>query len=1101
MANTVVGFTINIDGINTVQQLNDAIKQTKKELNGIAVGTEEYANKSRDLANLVKEQKKVRDAQKDLNKEIQSTAKDIGAYDQLSAKLQKIRKDYKNMAAAGQDNTEEAKALKNEIQRLDTQLKNIDGSVGQFQRNVGNYPKGIGRIIKQLEGVVPQLQGITSQLQKTDGSLSLFGKALIGGFLAFQAGKYIVRAIEELNKLSEEFIATSNTIQEFSNLSGQALEDTAVQVTALATTFDTDAESISRAASSLAMSLGIGFNEALGMVEEGLLNSTVSAEEFLSTVEETPEIIDDLIGKTSDYAGAQRQVLEANKELAKAQADLAKEFGSVGQGLEAFGTRLKAGLIAALVTLLKIFKPVGAAFASLGAAFARLIGYTEESKEGFSFLQGALNTLLVPFRLIGFVLEKVVQGITLLIDGFTYLRKEVPIVGKVFDGIAFVMNGLSEVFNNLPFVFAGVVAALKQLGTNIANFFKTTAIDADIFANQVANSFGGNFDAYIERRRKDRDALLAESKTVGQAFSEAFNKAKQEADEKAAAEERRLAKIEADKAKVQQKQIDSEALAERRKAQAEAYKKLLEDRRKFLDEERKFIDQQLAIQVKLQERANELLIKGIVDVQERAIREERAALQKRIASAENDLQKLVELAQAREDEAIKLFGLNAKETIKIREDAAKQIAQAEAVLNDIRVRETLATEEKIKSIQDKFIAEQTKQRTAQFNERLKTIKDFADSEAMFLEEQRVRDLISEQDYQEQLLQLTLNRIDAEIEAQKAQLALNKQLAEQGIQIAEGENEAIARSINQLNLDRFKAEKSFTDFSKSESDKRQQQIEDELQKERDARVKVVEKIAETFAQVSDLFSQVFDVASELRLKRIEQEEQANQAGIDRANERIQNTTGLEREFYENQLSEYQQNLEKFGKLRENEARKQAIKDKAIAAGESIINTALAVTKALASAPPPINVGLAIAAGAAGAVQTGVILAQPFAQGGRVGGGNIPRQPNGDNVLATVKTGEVVLTERQQSMLGGSGVFRAIGVKGFASGGVVGAPTSILNQTTEGLADAKDRANSVNAAINAINARFDRIEVVWTPNSQLGQDNGLKDRKEIKNNTQF
>jgi len=1100
MANTVVGFTINIDGINTVNDLNAAIKQTKKELSEIAVGTQEYADKSKELANLTKEQKKVRDAQKDLNKELLATSKDIGAYDQLSAKLQKIRKDYKNMAAAGDENTKEAKALKLEIQDLDTQLKKIDGSVGQFQRNVGNYPKGIGRIIKQLEGVVPQLQGITSQLTKTDGSLSMFGKALIGGFLAFQAGKYIVQAIQELNKLSEEFIKTSNTVQEFSDLSGQALEDTAVDVTALATTFGTDAESISRAAASLANSLGIGFSEALGMVEEGLLNGTVGAEDFLSTIAETPEVINDLIGKTSQYAGAQKQVLEANKELARAQAALVKEFSGTGQALEAFGTNLKAGLINGLVELLKVFKPVGAAFASIGAAFSRLVGTAKEGTESFNFMQAVINTLLAPLKILSFVLTLIGNGITALIDGFTYLRTEVPIVGKIFDGIAFVIKGLSDAFNNLPFIFAGVIASLKQLGINFVNFFKVLALDAQIFGNQIKEFFGANVDAAINELKRRRDSIKDEGKTIGQAFSDGFNGAKKEADEKAAAEERRIAQVEADKAKAQRGKIDAEALVERRKAQQEAYKKLAEDRAKFLAEERKFIDQQLAIQVKLQERANELLIKGIADTQARAIAEEERALAKRLEAGEKDLEKLVELNQAREDEAVKLFGLNAAQTIKIREDAARQIAQAEATLNDIRVRETELTESKILDIQEKFIDEATKKRSEQYANSLKALNEAADSEAMFLEEQRVRGLIDEQDYQEQLLQLTLNRIDAEIAAAKAQIALNKQLAEQGVKIAEGENEAIAKSIQALNMERFKAEKDYTKFVGDELTKRTAAEEKSMQDLRDQRVKDAEKIAEIFGQVSELFSQVFDVAAERRAARLDKEEASNQQAIDATNERIQNTTGLEREFYEQQLTEYNKNLEAFGKIRENEAKKQAAKDKAIAVGESIINTAVAITKALALGPP-FSIPAVIAAGAIGAVQTGIILAQPFAKGGLVGAGNMPARSNGDNVLATVKTGEVVLTETQQRKLGGPSVFSAIGVPGFATGGRVGPPTSILNQTTEGLADAKERANSVNEAISAINARFDRIEVVWTPNSQLGQDKGLKDEKEIKNIANF
>lgn len=71
--------------------------------------------------------------------------------------------------------------------------------------------------------------------------------------------------------------------------------------------------------------------------------------------------------------------------------------------------------------------------------------------------------------------------------------------------------------------------------------------------------------------------------------------------------------------------------------------------------------------------------------------------------------------------------------------------------------------------------------------------------------------------------------------------------------------------------------------------------------------------------------------------------------------------------------------------------------------------------------------------------------PFATGGLVTGGVPIKRSNGDNVLATLKKGEVVLNESQQRALGGAAMFRHIGVPGFASGGLVGANTATLQRT--------------------------------------------------------
>lgn len=70
--------------------------------------------------------------------------------------------------------------------------------------------------------------------------------------------------------------------------------------------------------------------------------------------------------------------------------------------------------------------------------------------------------------------------------------------------------------------------------------------------------------------------------------------------------------------------------------------------------------------------------------------------------------------------------------------------------------------------------------------------------------------------------------------------------------------------------------------------------------------------------------------------------------------------------------------------------------------------------------------------------------PFAKGGIVkkGMGYPIRRNNGDNILATVRTGEVFLNKEQQAALGGDAVFRAIGVPGFAGGGLVGSSSTTV-----------------------------------------------------------
>ncbi len=115
-------------------------------------------------------------------------------------------------------------------------------------------------------------------------------------------------------------------------------------------------------------------------------------------------------------------------------------------------------------------------------------------------------------------------------------------------------------------------------------------------------------------------------------------------------------------------------------------------------------------------------------------------------------------------------------------------------------------------------------------------------------------------------------------------------------------------------------------------------------------------------------------------------------------------------------------------------------------QTLINGAAGEVKLWVDPGFPAAIPLAIALGAETLAQVAFIASQnpSYATGGKVqklGDGkitaqqNIPVQHNGDDVLATVKRGEVILNEKQQKALGGDKIFQRIGVPGFGTGGYV------------------------------------------------------------------
>lgn len=103
-------------------------------------------------------------------------------------------------------------------------------------------------------------------------------------------------------------------------------------------------------------------------------------------------------------------------------------------------------------------------------------------------------------------------------------------------------------------------------------------------------------------------------------------------------------------------------------------------------------------------------------------------------------------------------------------------------------------------------------------------------------------------------------------------------------------------------------------------------------------------------------------------------------------------------------------------------------KAAALANHAVNVPAAISKALSSAPPPFNFALAALVGTAMAVQGARIAAQrppAFQDGGIVPGSSF----SGDNVLARVNSGELILNRAQQNsvaaqMLGNEGLMGEI-----------------------------------------------------------------------------
>jgi hypothetical protein len=215
------------------------------------------------------------------------------------------------------------------------------------------------------------------------------------------------------------------------------------------------------------------------------------------------------------------------------------------------------------------------------------------------------------------------------------------------------------------------------------------------------------------------------------------------------------------------------------------------------------------------------------------------------------------------------------------------------------------------------------------------------------------------------------------------------------------------------------------------------------------------------------SQISAIAAQAEQQQFDDAIQGRQNNIDALNEDLQSATGLQKKFLEQQVEQEVQAQNAIAKQAEKARKEQAEAQKAIAIIQAIIGTAVAVTNALGSAPPPASFILAAAAGVAGAVQIATIAAQKFAQGGIVNG---PSHKNG-GVPFTVGGRPGFEAE------GGEAIINKNSVP-FQNGGLLGAPISApVSPASSG---AQQNFDATLAAFNqqtvAINNRIDRIQVV-------------------------
>jgi hypothetical protein len=1010
----VIGFQIVIDGlgktVETATELKRAIADVNAEIKK-TTDVQEIKKLEAKLVDLKAAQmevnKVVKEQIKSRNEEITATDKANGAYRKLSKELNDQRNRYKDLAAAEQESSQEAKDLLVSINNLDKKLKGIDATVGQFQRNVGGYTEALGQFFPKLGGTIGNVTGAIGDLSmgfanlgKTTGAANI-GLGAVG--LALTAFNAISGIISDLNQAAKEINDLKLALENF-GVASEDLDIVSSRAKTIGEVFKTNADDIAAAANTLKNEFGVSFEEAFDAIEKGFLKGADSQGNFLQQLKEYP----------AQFAAANLSIEEflavsidaANKGVFDDKAlDAIKEFGiSVKEQLT--GTRdAFIGAFGEEFTN-QLFDNLNSGAISSGQALKLVTDEIKNSGVSGKELQTLISTL---FKSAGedagdyvLTLGDVVSNTDKLFEADTNLQKQVKENLKVTQANNLATAKYSESVAEAEIRRKEFTDGLSKLGKvlfDVVIFFVQPLLSA---FNAVVDGFGKGYDAI---------KFIADegSRIISKSFS-----------------------------KNSEKELNAIEAANKKKLDAEK---------------------------KLQAELNKVGGKAFLENEARAEKIREAALNKSKADAA--------LLLKTED------GLN-------QAIADKKKKRGSLVFGTPEFKKVEAEIKQLEKELEKFNPSKAGSKGGE-----KFVKSFTEGSLAALEDERSKlqsafsNAVVGSGTQKELavkLNAINNQIKSAVEQQnqiladaaRGNLLNNLKNAEQlaTLPLTTKPPELLKKEVEDIQKVFKEVTKNADDFRDEQRKKDEQDLEE--------RAKRIETYLQTASLVTDFFSTVQQARFKKDADQLNEQIELTEENIATLEAKAEKASGLKKRRLEKEIVQEKALLESRNKEAEALQLKAAKAEKKIAILQSIIQGALAVNRALAVPPgPPFTIGSAISAGVFAGIQTATIIAQPLAEGGVVTGQrvnqkqNIPTRSNGDNVLAYVKRGEVVLNQRQQSLLGGSPTFRKLGIKGFAEGGMV----PPINPPIQGLGlqgNMNEFLQVMEAKTDAINNRIDRLQ---------------------------
>ena len=201
----------------TIQELRDAMKGLRKDVNGAKIGSEEYRVATEGLKAA---QNALANATKLGTKETELAG---DSYNALSRTMAELKQEYHATT-----NEFRRKELAKEIKAINNRLKDMDSDVGVFARNVGNYADGVAKGFSAMGGaagaMINPIQGVNAGLQAISKTpiLAMLGLAINLFAKAYDAMKKSEEGSQALAKAFDAFKIVGDLLTKGLQLLGKA---------------------------------------------------------------------------------------------------------------------------------------------------------------------------------------------------------------------------------------------------------------------------------------------------------------------------------------------------------------------------------------------------------------------------------------------------------------------------------------------------------------------------------------------------------------------------------------------------------------------------------------------------------------------------------------------------------------------------------------------------------------------------------------------------------------------------------------------------------------------------------------------------------------